>query len=441
VSATSRDDGQVYDDTRWWTPKIAVPGLFVSESTGLVSNPGAAAQLRAEIDSFEVDVKADFTGDTVQSSSSGDFFILRVRTYDNTVSIRSTNDSGATEAGFTNLLYLDANNVPETGFKRYSGNNFASGDGVFNFEEDVEDEDNSDVFFRFELQFRRNSIPQAGDGVFVDNLLVRLRVADTAVYDSPSGGALTTVDAASFASVVAQGQIVAAFGSGFPSGTSFLSSATTLPLPTELSQVSVRVNGVLAPLFFLGVGGGFGDRAFQINYQMPFETTTGTAYVEVLSGGRLVASEYLSLNSVTPGVFTFNATGRGQAMALNEDFSFNGNPSQVPNARPQSRGRFITIFATGQGRQLLNSVTRELVRLPSGIPAPVEGPVLITADNPAVTIGGAPAEVSFSGLAPGFVGLWQLNVRIPENAPTGMAVPLVVSMGERNSQTTTIAVN
>jgi uncharacterized protein (TIGR03437 family) len=52
-----------------------------------------------------------------------------------------------------------------------------------------------------------------------------------------------------------------------------------------------------------------------------------------------------------------------------------------------------------------------------------------------------PAPVGFSGLAPGFVGLWQLNVQIPANAPTGAAVPLIISSGENVSNTTTIAVN
>ena len=60
VGSTSRADGQVYDDTRWWTPKLVLPGLFVTSSTGLVSNPENAQFVKAEIDSFEVDVKADF---------------------------------------------------------------------------------------------------------------------------------------------------------------------------------------------------------------------------------------------------------------------------------------------------------------------------------------------------------------------------------------------
>ncbi len=437
VGQVSRDDGQVYDDSRWWTPKLALPGLFVTESTGLIANPADAPNIKAEVDSFEVDVKADFAGDVTQSASSGDFFILRVRTYNNTVSIRSTDDSGATETSFTNMLYLDAENVTTSGFARYSGANFASGDGVFNVNED--DEDQSDVSFRFELQFRRNGFPQSGDGVFADNLVVRLRVADTAVYASPIAGALTTVDAASFARAAAPGQIVAAFGSGFPAGTRFDVSASSTPLPSELARVSVRVNGMLAPLFFVGAPG---DGAFQINYQMPFETAAGVALVEVLSEGKLVGSEYLAVSATAPGIFTSNASGQGQAVALNQDYSINGSPGSASGAKPEARGRFIIVYANGQGRQLIDGATNQLLTLPSGFPAPANGnPLYLTAGNPTVTIGGVSAQVAFSGLAPGFVGLWQINVKIPDNAPTGNAVPLVISFGDKTSRTTTIAVN
>ena len=435
VGLVSRGDGQVYDDSRWWTPKLSVPGLFVTESTGLISNPADAANLKAEIDSFEVDVKADFAGDVTQSASSGDFVILRVRTYNNTVSIRSTDDSGSTDTSFTNLLHLDAQNVAGPGFVHYSGRNFASGGGVFNVHD--EDEDQSDVFFRFELHFRRNGFPQSGEGVFADNLVVRLRVADTAVYDSPIAGALTTVDAASFVRAASPGQIVAAFGSGFPAGTSLSVPASSAPLPTALANVSVRVNGRLAPLFFVGAQG---DGSFQINYQLPFETAAGVALVEVLRENRLVASEYLAVSATAPGIFTFNSTGQGQAVALNQDFSFNGPLGGNPGAKPESRGRFIIVYANGQGRQLMDGVTSELLTLPSGFPAP-DAPLYHTAGNPTVTIGGINTEVGFSGLAPGFVGLWQLNVKIPDNAPTGSAVPLVVSFGDKTSRTTTIAVN
>jgi len=57
-----------------------------------------------------------------------------------------------------------------------------------------------------------------------------------------------------------------------------------------------------------------------------------------------------------------------------------------------------------------------------------------------VSIGGVSAPAIFSGLSPGFVGLYQVNVQVPLNAPVGNAVPVVLSIGGAASNTVTIAV-
>jgi uncharacterized protein (TIGR03437 family) len=251
----------------------------------------------------------------------------------------------------------------------------------------------------------------------------------------------TSVDAASFVRAAAPGQILAAFGAGFPAGTTISAGAGSTPLPSQLETVSVRVNGILAPLFFANVGGSIGSGGFQINYQLPYETPTGVVFLEVLNNGTTVASENLTVSPAAPGVFTVAGNGQGQAVALNQDFSLNGDPSKIPNAKPEARNRFIIVFANGQGGQFIDPSTQQPLALASGSVAPLEGPLYATATNPAVTIGGVPAAVAFSGLATGFVGLWQLNVQIPGNAPTGNAVPLIVAFGGRTSSVTTVAVN
>jgi len=429
ASSTLRPGAGVFDDTRWWTTqKITLPGLTVNQSTGRVSNPEFAAELKAAIDSFEVDVSADFTGDTNQSNNAGDLAYLRVRTYTNTAPVTTADDSGFNDQSFTNLLLIDSTGASTGGFQRFSGSSFANGNGIFAVDRGAPN--NSDVAFRLELQLRRNGVTQTGEGVFYDNLSVRLRVADTNVYVAPADAASTSVDAASFARAAAPGQILAAFGSGFPAGTNISAPAGGAPLPTQLANVSVRVNGILAPLFFVGVSNG----AFQINYQLPYETPPGMAFVEVLSDGAALTSEFLTVSQAAPGVFTAAANGQGQAVALNQDFSSNSS------ARPESRGRFVIVYANGLGGQFVDPATQQPLTLASGVVAP-SSPLYATATNPAVTIGGATATVGFSGLAPGFVGLWQLNVLIPDNAPTGNAVPLVISFGGWTSSVTTIAVN
>jgi uncharacterized protein (TIGR03437 family) len=100
----------------------------------------------------------------------------------------------------------------------------------------------------------------------------------------------------------------------------------------------------------------------------------------------------------------------------------------------------VIVFATGEGGQFVDPATGQALTLASGAAAPAS-PLYATTTNPTVTVGGVAATVGFSGLAPGYVGLWQLNVQIPSNAPTGTAVPLAVSMGGRTNNLTTIAVN
>jgi uncharacterized protein (TIGR03437 family) len=435
-STTGRGDG-THDDTRWWTKKIVLPGLTVDAATDRVSNPSAVAQLAPAVESFDVDVNADFTGDV--NSTVGDFAILRVRPYRNTATISSTNDSGFDSASNTNLMIADSTTPSTNGFKHFGGNSFYQGTGVFTI--DNATPDNSNVAFRLELQFKRNAANQTGDGVFFDNVVVRLRINDSSVYTAPLGNASTTVSGASFTPTdVAGGGLVSSFGAGFPAATNINSATTTFPLPTTLSGVSVRVNGVLAPLLYVGVGAQFGaPGAFQINYQLPYETAPGIAFVEVLHNGTPVSSEFLTVRAAAPGIFSFTQTGRGQAAVLNQDNVANGS------ARPEARGRVLQIFATGNGGSLLNSITRQPISLATGaavpIPASANDPLYLTSFTPTVTIGGVAATVEFSGLAPGFVGLWQLNVKIPANAPTGNEVPLIVTVDGRPSNQTTVAIN
>ncbi|MFN0124126.1 MAG: S8 family serine peptidase [Blastocatellia bacterium] len=441
ISVTSRGASGsglagVYDDNRWWTTrKILLPGLTVDQATDRVGNAPLLAQLNPVVDSFDVDVRGDFTGDAAQGTTRDGLF-LRIRTYQNTAAVSATDDSGFNTNTFSNLLVFDSLASTGTAFQHYGGNQYASGTGAFAI--DTLNPNNSDVAFRLELQFRRNGVAQTGEGVFVDNLNVRLRLDDLNVYTQPATRAAASVDAASYARDVAPGQILATFGSGFPAQANINQGATTTPLPTQIGSVSVRVNGRLAPVFYALVGGSGG--AFQVNYQLPYETAPGIAFVEVLNNGAPVTSEFVNVSTVAPSMFTVDASGRGQLAALNQDNTQNGNPAVFTGARPESRGRFIVLYGNGQGMSLVDGNTRSPVAPVSGAPATAL-PLLITERTPIVTIGGVPCTVGFSGLAPGFVGLWQLNILIPQTAPAGNAVPVVVSLDGKTSLTTTVAIN
>jgi uncharacterized protein (TIGR03437 family) len=277
-----------------------------------------------------------------------------------------------------------------------------------------------------------------GSGQTVDTMIPAAGVIT--IYGK-SSSPIVPVNAASYNLATTPGQIVAAFGSGFPASTNISAVSSTTPLPTNLNGVSVKINQTLAPLFFVGVGGGFGAGTCQINFQIPYEIPPGLATISILNNDAPVVTRYLIVGSSAPGLYTTGASGRGQAVALNQDFSLNGNPAENQRAKPESRGRALIIFANGPGGQFINPANGQPLTPVSGAVAPPGGPTYATASIPFVTIGGAPATVAFSGLAPGLIGLWQLNIIIPQNAPTGSAVPLAVSIGGRTANFTTVAVN
>lgn len=234
--------------------------------------------------------------------------------------------------------------------------------------------------------------------------------------------ALALVNAASYDTTVAPGSVAALFAANLTTQTP--QAAPGLPLPTTLAGLSVKINGTLAPLFFAS--------ANQINLQVPNGVNPGAATVEVFASG---ASAPLTTGAATvaeaaPGVFTLEQSGLGQAVALNADYSINADFDRLPGARPAATGSFVVIYATGLGR------TNPLVA--DGQPALAAVPALATAPT-TVSIGGVTAQVLFSGLAPGFVGLWQLNVVLPSQ-PTNLAASLRVELKERQSQATTLAV-
>jgi uncharacterized protein (TIGR03437 family) len=181
---------------------------------------------------------------------------------------------------------------------------------------------------------------------------------------------------------------------------------STVPVPKEMDDVEVLVNGVAAPLYYLS--------PTIINFYVPMSTpTSGTIdiLVQKKSTGQILASSTLPAAVATPGFFTTTQNGRGQIAALNEDNTINST------SNPVGRGRVIQLYATGQG--FLPDAP------PDGVPAPSDR-LISTPSRPRVIINTADAEVQFSGLAPGFVGVWQLNVRVPESVPPGNSIVVAI---------------
>jgi uncharacterized protein (TIGR03437 family) len=247
-----------------------------------------------------------------------------------------------------------------------------------------------------------------------------------AAYAQPSVAAGGVLNGASFATgqPVAPGSLVSIFGTSLASTSS---AATTVPLSTQLGGVSVTFNNIAAPLNYVSSG--------QINAQMPFELTgASTAQVVVTNKGVASAPQSLQVASIAPGIFSL--TG-GQAVAYgNTNYLFAAPAGSIPGLTTQPAKildpQTLVILATGLGP--VNPPIADGV----GDPTTIHN----TTTNPVVMVGNVQAQVVFSGILPGFPGVYQINIIIQAGTPTGNAIPLQIQMGGiTTSNQTTIAVS
>ena len=128
--------------------------------------------------------------------------------------------------------------------------------------------------------------------------------------------------------------------------------------------------------------------------------------MQVRRGSETTLAQPIGIAAVLPGIFTLNQQGTGAGAILHaEDFQ------PVSEGAPAQPGEFLLIFCTGLG-----PVQPEVA---SGDVAPTAEPLARTVTLPMVNIAGIAADVTFSGLAPGFVGLYQVNVQVPLGVPAG----------------------
>jgi len=241
---------------------------------------------------------------------------------------------------------------------------------------------------------------------------------------SGTGGQISAAgvtNGASFAAGLTPGSIVTIFGTSISRGVAGISLASGLPLPTSLGGVSVWIGRVQAPLF--AVANVRGQE--QINLQVPYEVSAQTtASIQVNANGVWSNTVQVPVLQAHPGIFTVD----GKAGAVLHSV---GN-ALVTASNPAAPNEVITIYATGLGPVGPAPDT--------GYPAPTREPLARTAATPTVTIGGASAPVLFSGLAPGFVGLYQVNAQVPGGTAPGNAVPVVIAQNGLSSNIATVAV-
>ena len=176
-------------------------------------------------------------------------------------------------------------------------------------------------------------------------------------------------------------------------------AAASVPLPTSLGSpaVEVLVNGRPAPLYFVSPG--------QINAQAPWETEPGSAQVVVRRSGAASRPATLLVQLVEPSLFALNGAGFGPAIAVRAANGRLAGPDNQPGP-----GEVVVLYASGLGP----------VEPAVGSGAAGPSNPLASASRPQrAAVNGLPAPVLFAGLAPGFAGLFQINLQLPDQFAPG----------------------
>ncbi len=197
------------------------------------------------------------------------------------------------------------------------------------------------------------------------------------------------VNAASFSRLLAPGGLVSIFGAG-------LAASATPP--------TVEVDGVAAVISFAS--------PFQINAQIPPSTAPGTSTLRLRSPFGTV-DQPVTVSLVAPAVFTL---GVGVGAIVNQDEQINS-----PFA-PASRGQVIVVYGTGFG------ATR------------AQGALQVASTPMTATLSGRPLTVNYAGLTPGFIGLYQANLLIPNDLPPALDYQLVLRQATVDSNPVNVAV-
>jgi uncharacterized protein (TIGR03437 family) len=206
-------------------------------------------------------------------------------------------------------------------------------------------------------------------------------------------------NAASFQTGVAPGGILTIFGThlGATAGQTLL--APGAPWPSKLGTTSVTINGLTAPVYYvLNLNG-----TEQLSVQAPWSVTGTTASVIVTTIAGSSTSVSVPVLAAQPGIFLLDAASDGATHAA--------TGAIVTAASPAALGEYIVLYMTGMG-----VVSNEPVTGAAASSTTLSN----TAVTPIVSIGGVNATEVFSGLTPGFIGLYQINVQVPSNAPAGV---------------------
>jgi uncharacterized protein (TIGR03437 family) len=144
---------------------------------------------------------------------------------------------------------------------------------------------------------------------------------------------------------------------------------------------------------------------------------TGNAALTIITPGGESDSFYFTVSATAPTVFMTGTAGPLTGLAAVVRWN---NGELVTPTNPIHPNDWLEIYLTGMG------ATTPAV--PAGLPGP-SNPYAMAQTLPSVTLGGYPLTVSYAGMAPGEVGVYQIDVFVPSGVPLGLTVPLEISQG------------
>ena len=226
------------------------------------------------------------------------------------------------------------------------------------------------------------------------------RLTGGGVFLNPQG----VVSAASYAPAgnpIAPGEFIALFGSGLAK--SLMQTLPPYPTGAGLNGVTVLIDNQPAAIYFVSPG--------QINCIVPFATQGPTATILVNNAGTNSNTVTVPVAATAPGMFSSDQSGTGTGAIRHADFTL------VTAASPAVGGETVLLYLTGIG-----AVNQPPADGTAG------GASNLSTAQVTVLVGGNPGQVAYSGLAPGFPGLYQINVTLPALPPgSSSSIPLAIS--------------
>ena len=244
-------------------------------------------------------------------------------------------------------------------------------------------------------------LPNAGTVVALSTSGLTLLGTSYPPTPAPQINAVTSAADGSVA--VAPGGLISIYGQNM-SGANF--AASQVPLTTGLGSSCIGVNGSPIPLLYVSPG--------QINAQLPFNAS-GNATLTIHTPDGLSNNFPLTVQPAAPSIFVANSGSQTLGLVVR-----NTNGQIVTPTNPIHPKDGITIYLTGMGQTS--------PAIPAGAAAPSD-PLARVSQTPGLTIAGMDLAVSYAGLAPGEVGVYQINATVPQSVLTGMSMPLTINQG------------